>query len=64
MGWAFGRWPSLPNEESIVRLIGAVLLEAKDEWKLQHPYMQAKAMAEPEAPPNESPALLSTTKAA
>lgn len=26
-----------PNEASIVRLLGAVLLEANDEWQLQHP---------------------------
>ena len=35
-----------PNEGSIVRLIGAVLLEANDEWQLQHRYMQAEGMAE------------------
>src|SRR5512135_2141923 len=29
-----------PNEESIVRLIGAVLLEANDDWQIQHRYMQ------------------------
>jgi hypothetical protein len=29
-----------------VRLIGAVLLEANDEWQLQHRYMQSEAMAE------------------
>lgn len=34
-----------PNEDSIVRLIGAVLLEANDEWQLQHRYMQVEAMA-------------------
>jgi hypothetical protein len=28
------------------RLIGAVLLEANDEWQLQHRYMQVEAMAE------------------
>jgi transposase-like protein len=28
-----------PNEESITRLIGAVLMEANDEWQLQHRYM-------------------------
>ena len=28
-----------PNEDSIVRLIGAVLLEVNDEWQLQHRYM-------------------------
>ena len=35
-----------PNEASILRLIGAVLLEANDEWQLQHRYMQVEAMAE------------------
>ena len=35
-----------PNEPSIVRLIGAVLLEQNDEWQLQHRYMQVEAMAE------------------
>ena len=34
-----------PNEGSIVRLIGAVLLEANDEWQLQHRYMQIEGMA-------------------
>ena len=29
-----------------VRLIGAVLLEANDEWQLQNRYMQTEAMAE------------------
>ncbi len=35
-----------PGETSITRLIGAVLLEANDEWQLQHRYMQLEAMAE------------------
>jgi putative transposase len=35
-----------PNEASIVRLIGAVLLEQNDEWQLQHRYMQVEAMAD------------------
>jgi putative transposase len=35
-----------PNESAIVRLIGAVLLEANDEWQLQHRYMQIEPMAE------------------
>jgi transposase-like protein len=35
-----------PNEASIIRLIGAVLLENNDEWQLQHRYMQVEAMAE------------------
>jgi len=33
-----------PNEGAIIRLIGAVLLEANDEWQLQHRYMQTEAM--------------------
>jgi transposase-like protein len=35
-----------PNEASITRLIGAVLLEKNDEWLLQCRYMQIEGMAE------------------
>jgi transposase-like protein len=35
-----------PGEAAIVRLIGAALLEANDEWQLQQRYMQVEAMAE------------------
>ena len=35
-----------PNESSIIRLIGAVLLEANDEWQTQNRYMQTEPMAE------------------
>src|SRR5436853_2871894 len=35
-----------PNEASITRLIGAVLLEQNDEWLLQHRYMQIEGMTE------------------
>ncbi|CAM5310535.1 IS256 family transposase ISSpma2 [Aquamicrobium terrae] len=54
-----------PNEDSIVRLIGAVLLEANDEWQLQHRYMQVEAMADliPSAIEEEKP-LQITPKAA
>ena len=45
-----------PSEQSIIRLIGAVLLEANDEWQLQHRYMGVEAMAEmlSPAPTNET----------
>ena len=44
-----------PNEDLIVRLIGAVLLEANDDWQLQHRYMQIEGMAELTVPLTESP---------
>lgn len=34
-----------PNEASIVRLVGAVLLEANDEWQLQHRYLSIAAFS-------------------
>ena len=53
-----------PNEESIIRLIGAVLMEANDEWQLQHRYMQIEGMAELTVPLAEEQPLLTTPKAA
>ena len=43
-----------PSEVSLVRLIGAVLLEANDEWQLRHRYMQVEPMAELAAPATEN----------
>jgi putative transposase len=34
-----------PNEASIVRLVGALLLEQNDEWQLQRRYMQLEGMS-------------------
>jgi putative transposase len=39
---------------AITRLIGAVLLEANDEWQLRHRYMQVEGMAELAAPDAEA----------
>ena len=33
-----------PNEASITRLVGAILLEQNDEWQLQHRYMTQETM--------------------
>ena len=43
-----------PNEQSIIRLIGAILLEQNDEWQLQSRYMQVEAMAELNTQTNEA----------
>lgn len=53
-----------PNEDSIVRLIGAVLLEQNDEWQLQHRYMQIEGMAELDAPAQPHQSLMAETDAA
>jgi putative transposase len=53
-----------PGEASIMRLIGAVLLEANDEWQLQHRYMQLEAMTELLAPDPEAESLRLPPKAA
>lgn len=53
-----------PNEASIVRLIGAVLLEAHDEWQVQIRYMQTEPMAALMSPAiNAQPAQISTNAA-
>jgi putative transposase len=49
-----------PNEASIVRLAGAVLLEQNDEWAMQHRYMQIEGMAELAAGSNENTSLALT----
>jgi putative transposase len=53
-----------PGEASITRLIGAVLLEANDEWQLQHRYMQLEAMAELATPDPDAEPLRLPPKAA
>jgi|tagenome__1003787_1003787.scaffolds.fasta_scaffold20702222_1 putative transposase len=52
-----------PNEDSITRLIGAVLLEANDEWQLQPRYMQIEGMAELTTPMIEEQTLAITPQA-
>ena len=52
-----------PNEDSIKRLIGAVLLEANDDWQLQHRYMQIEGMSELATPIINQQALAITPQA-
>ncbi|QRM35443.1 IS256 family transposase [Microvirga sp. VF16] len=52
-----------PNEDSITRLIGAVLLEANDDWQLQHRYMQVEGMTELATPMINQQALAITPQA-
>lgn len=53
-----------PNEGSIIRLVGAVLLEQNDEWQTQNRYMQIEAMAEMANPAVDAQPLQITPKAA
>jgi transposase-like protein len=53
-----------PNEPSIVRLIGAVLLEQNDEWQLRYRYMQVEPMAELTSPATEAEPVLMPPQAA
>jgi putative transposase len=34
-----------PNDASIIRLVGALLLEQNDEWQLQRRYMQLEGLS-------------------
>ena len=52
-----------PNEASITRLVGAVLLEQNDDWQLQHRYMQIEGMAELDGPAIEETPTLQITPA-
>ena len=53
-----------PNDPSIRRLIGAILLEQNDEWQLQHRYLTLETMAGVAAlDDSASPALLKTIAA-
>jgi putative transposase len=54
---------SIPNEESILRLIGAVLFEQNDDWQSQHRYMMVEAFSQIDAAQID-PLLSMTTQAA
>lgn len=57
-------YPHLPLEScnivggAIVRLIGAVLMEANDEWSLQHRYLSLEPLNDLASAGDEEPSLL------
>jgi transposase-like protein len=53
-----------PSEASIIHLLGAVLLEANDEWQMLHRYMGVEAMGEMLNPPHTNETLQFPPKAA
>ena len=53
-----------PGEPSILRLIGAVLLEQNNEWQTQNRYMQGEAMAKLNPAVENAPAITFPPKAA
>ena len=53
-----------PSEDSITRLVGAVLLEQNDDWALQHRYMQVEGMTELDTPQPQEGSTLQITPAA
>jgi hypothetical protein len=55
--------PSIPNEASIMRLIGAVPFEQNDEWQTSSHYMMVEALARIDTEEID-PMLSITTKAA
>jgi putative transposase len=53
-----------PSDASIIRLIGAVLLAAEDDWPMQHRSMGAEAIREMLNPPHSNETLQLPPKAA
>lgn len=53
-----------PNEESVRRLVGAILLEQNDDWQLQHRYLTLETMAGIAAPDEPAITPLPSAKAA
>ncbi|SFN69492.1 hypothetical protein SAMN04244567_00011 [Paracoccus pantotrophus] len=44
--------PSLPNDDAIVRLVGALMLETNDEWAVARRYMSLETLARVTDNPN------------
>lgn len=53
-----------PNEESIRRLVGAVLMDQNDDWQLQHRYLTLETMAGVATIDEPAVTILPPTKAA
>jgi putative transposase len=54
---------TVPNKQSIIRLIGAVLFEQNEDWQSQHRFMQIEAFSQIDAEQTD-PLLSISTQAA
>ncbi|QCG94850.1 hypothetical protein E6C67_13415 [Azospirillum sp. TSA2s] len=54
---------TFPNEESVRRLVGAILLKQNDDWQLQHRYLTLETMAGIAAADEPAITLLPSAKA-
>jgi transposase-like protein len=50
-----------PNEASIIRLVGAVLMDQNDDWSLQHRYLSLEPLAGLHPAIDDEPPLLATS---
>ena len=50
-----------PNDDAIVRLVGAILLEQNDEWAVSRRYMTLETVARLDDPEDVTPTAIAAT---